>query len=84
MISEFTRSTVPRLIFGPGTIGRLGEIVAPFGRSALLVTGSEALERSDSWKGSVNEPSWVIPFLWWRPPPWGQAARPPFFPACAN
>ena len=46
MISAFTFSPMPRLIAGPGTIGRLGKIAAPFGRNALLVTGSEALERS--------------------------------------
>ena len=46
MISAFTFSAMPRLIFGPGTIGRLGEIAASFGKNALLVTGSEALERS--------------------------------------
>ena len=37
---------MPRLIVGPGTIGRIGEIAASYGKSALLVTGSEALERS--------------------------------------
>jgi len=46
MISAFNFSAMPRLIFGPGTIGRIGEIAASFGKNALLVTGSEALERS--------------------------------------
>ncbi len=46
MISAFSFSAMPRLIFGPGTIGRLGAIAASFGKSALLVVGSEALERS--------------------------------------
>ena len=36
---------MPRLIFGPGAIGRIGAIAAAFGKNALLVTGSEALER---------------------------------------
>jgi hypothetical protein len=43
---SFAFSAMPRLIFGPGVIGRIGEIAASFGKSALLVTGSEALERS--------------------------------------
>ena len=46
MISAFTFSTMPRLIVGPGTIGSLGAIAASYGQNALLVTGSEALERS--------------------------------------
>ncbi|WP_319407974.1 iron-containing alcohol dehydrogenase [uncultured Desulfosarcina sp.] len=46
MISAFTFAAMPRLIAGPGTIGRLGKLAAPFGRNALLVTGSKALERS--------------------------------------
>ncbi len=46
MVSAFTFSAMPRLIVGPGTIGRIGQIAASFGKSVLLVTGSEALERS--------------------------------------
>jgi alcohol dehydrogenase class IV len=46
MISAFTFSAMPRLIVGAGTIGRLGEIAAAFGKCALLVTGFESLERS--------------------------------------
>ena len=46
MISAFTFSAMPRLIVGPGTSGRIGEIASSYGKNALLVTGSEALERS--------------------------------------
>jgi len=46
MHHSFAFSAMPRLIVGPGTIGRIGEIAASYGKSALLVTGSEALERS--------------------------------------
>ena len=46
MISAFTFSTMPSLIVGPGSIGRLGEIAASFGKEALLVTGADALKRS--------------------------------------
>jgi alcohol dehydrogenase len=46
MIPAFTFAGMPKLIVGPGTSGRLGEIAASFGKTALLVTGSAALERS--------------------------------------
>ncbi|MEE4114117.1 MAG: iron-containing alcohol dehydrogenase [Desulfobacteraceae bacterium] len=46
MISAFSFSAMPRLIFGPGAAGRIGEIAASFGENVLLVTGSEALGRS--------------------------------------
>ena len=46
MISAFTFFAMPRLIVGPGTLGRLGAMAALFGKTALLVTGSESLERS--------------------------------------
>lgn len=37
---------MPKLIIGPETVGGLGEIAASFGRTAVLVTGSRAMERS--------------------------------------
>lgn len=37
---------MPKLVFGPGSVGRLGEIAASFGRTALLVTGGGSLKRS--------------------------------------
>ena len=46
MHQSFSFSALPTLIFGPGTIGRIGSIAASFGQRALLVTGAAALERS--------------------------------------
>lgn len=46
MHRSFSFSAPPKLIFGPGTIGRIGSIAASFGQRALLVTGAAALERS--------------------------------------
>ncbi len=46
MHQSFSFSVLPKLICGPGTIGRLGSIVASFGKTMLLVTGAAALERS--------------------------------------
>jgi len=41
---EFTAP--PRVVFGEGALERLGELAAPLGRRAWLVTGAGALERS--------------------------------------
>ncbi|BBO71505.1 alcohol dehydrogenase [Desulfosarcina alkanivorans] len=46
MQDSFSFSAMPQLIFGPGAVGRLGKITATFGRTALLVTGEHALQRS--------------------------------------
>lgn len=46
MHHSFAFSGMPKLIAGPQAVGRLGEICASFARTALLVTGSESLERS--------------------------------------
>ena len=46
MLLRFVFTAMPKLIAGPGTAGRLGEVAAPFGRRILLVTGAGALERS--------------------------------------
>ncbi len=46
MIQAFRFSRMPQLILGPETVGGLAEIAASFGRTAVLVTGSRAIERS--------------------------------------
>ena len=46
MLDSFSFSGMPKLILGPGSTGRLGEIAALFGKNALLAIGSVALERS--------------------------------------
>jgi alcohol dehydrogenase len=43
---NFEFSSATRLVFGEGTFGRLGELVPPFGKKALLVTGARALTAS--------------------------------------
>ena len=42
----FSFSPMPRLLVGPGVTDRLAELVAPFGKTVLLVSGSAALERA--------------------------------------
>lgn len=36
----FDFATASRIVFGPGAVARAGELAAPFGKKALLVTGS--------------------------------------------
>jgi alcohol dehydrogenase class IV len=43
---NFEFGTTPFIVFGPGSLGRLGEQAARFGRRAWLVTGAAALERA--------------------------------------
>lgn len=46
MIVPFTFARCPRTFFGEGMFGRLGEIAAGFGGTALLVTGASSLDSS--------------------------------------
>ena len=46
MQSPFSFIPPPKLLVGPGAARRLGELAAPWGDRALLITGSAALERS--------------------------------------
>lgn len=46
MLQPFTFTAMPQLIFGPGTIGRLGKCARGFGQRALVVTGAGSLERA--------------------------------------
>jgi len=55
---QFEFSTAARVIFGPGAVGRLPEVVAGLGRNALVVTGSSSryLDRA----AKVLEPAGVF------------------------
>jgi alcohol dehydrogenase class IV len=44
MIFDFV--TAPRILFGPGSIEKLTELVPKFGRRVLLILGSESADRS--------------------------------------
>jgi alcohol dehydrogenase class IV len=46
MMQPFTFTPMPRLISGPGTVDRLGDLSAAIGQRVLLVTGSRALLHS--------------------------------------
>jgi alcohol dehydrogenase class IV len=46
MMHPFTFTTMPQLIFGPGSSASIGVHASTFGRCVLLVTGAESLEKS--------------------------------------
>jgi len=46
VIDPFTFARCPRTYFGKGAFGRLGEIAAVFGGTALIVTGARSLDSS--------------------------------------
>ncbi len=49
---EFHNPT--RIVFGKGTVERLGELVAPWGRRALLVTGGGSCRANGSYERAVK------------------------------
>ena len=49
MIQAFNFSRIPKLIFGPGKLKELFEIIPQFGRKILIITGSSSLEKSGKW-----------------------------------
>ena len=49
---EFQNPT--RIVFGAGTLSRLGEIAAPFGKRALLVTGGGSVKRNGTFDRVVK------------------------------
>jgi len=54
MIQPFSVARLPRIEFGAGTIRRLPELLAGYGRRALLVTGARSLQQSSHWQPLLN------------------------------
>jgi len=50
----FTISTLPRIVFGDGVLGRVPQLAAECGRRALLVTGASTFRNSPHWDALVN------------------------------
>lgn len=48
-MNPYEVARIPRLVFGPGRLGELPDLVAPFGRRILVVTGSGSLDRSGTF-----------------------------------
>jgi alcohol dehydrogenase class IV len=49
VIKPFDFYRTPRLVFGPGRIGELGQIAASHGPKVLVVTGWDSLDRAGTW-----------------------------------
>lgn len=50
MTASFSITRLPQIVFGPGSIARVPELAASFGRRALLVTGARSLRASRHWE----------------------------------
>jgi len=48
-IDDFTVARLPRIVFGAGSVARVPELAAGFGRSCLLVTGERSFQDSEAW-----------------------------------
>jgi alcohol dehydrogenase class IV len=49
-IKAFDFYRTPRLVFGPGRVKELGQIVAHYGAKVLVVTGGDSLDRTGNWE----------------------------------
>jgi len=49
MIQSFSFSRIPKIIFGPGKLKDLFQIIPKFGNKVLIVTGSHSLKNSGIW-----------------------------------
>jgi len=49
-VGTFSVSRLPRIVFGAGTFRHLPDIVAQYGRHALIVTGGRSLRASARWQ----------------------------------
>ena len=49
MIQPFSFSRIPKIIFGPGKLKELFQIITEFGNKVLIVTGSHSLKNSGNW-----------------------------------
>ncbi len=55
MISPFTFASIPQIIFGPGKLAELYDIIPDFGNKILFVTGGSSLEKSGTWDVIINK-----------------------------
>ena len=49
MIQSFNFTSIPKIIFGPGKLKELFQIIPEFGNKVLIVTGSHSLRNSGVW-----------------------------------
>ncbi|MHA1932954.1 MAG: iron-containing alcohol dehydrogenase, partial [Promethearchaeota archaeon] len=49
MISPFNFARIPHIVFGPGKLSELYDILPKFGRNILFVIGENSLKNSGKW-----------------------------------
>lgn len=49
MVNAFQHAALPQLIFGPGSISRLPELVKPYGTDCLILTGKSSFTSQPVW-----------------------------------
>lgn len=54
MISPFSISGLPRILFGEGTLDQVPALLQQFGKRVLIVTGSSSFRRSLHWQGLID------------------------------
>lgn len=54
MITSFSISGLPRIIFGDGSIDQVPALLRQFGRRVLIVTGGKSFRASLHWQGLVD------------------------------
>lgn len=55
MILPFNFASIPHIIFGPGKLSELFEIIPKFGKNVLFVIGENSLKSSGKWDQLVSE-----------------------------
>jgi len=54
MIPSFNFASIPHIIFGPGAITQLFDIITRFGKNVLYVIGEKSLKKSGKWNEIVK------------------------------
>ncbi|MFX1492744.1 MAG: iron-containing alcohol dehydrogenase [Promethearchaeota archaeon] len=55
MIPSFNFASIPHIIFGPGAINQLFDIITKFGKTVLYVIGENSLKKSGKWSQIVKK-----------------------------
>ncbi|MFX0179073.1 MAG: iron-containing alcohol dehydrogenase [Candidatus Hodarchaeota archaeon] len=55
MILSFNFASIPQIIFGPGSITQLYDIIIRFGKNVLCVIGKNSLKKSGKWSEIVKK-----------------------------
>ncbi|MFW9945864.1 MAG: iron-containing alcohol dehydrogenase [Candidatus Odinarchaeota archaeon] len=55
MIPSFNFTSIPHIIFGPGAINQLFDIITKFGKTVLYVIGENSLKKSGKWSEIVKK-----------------------------